>query len=105
MSAVGHKRLSTIMRDASAPGCRPDVDSAIADIEPRSAVLWFRAPYVGGMAQGAYEEPSHGSVEPPKVRTCLNCREPFDSFWAGERICKVCKSREAWRTSGSDMSV
>jgi hypothetical protein len=32
-----------------------------------------------------------------KVRKCLMCREPFPSEWAGERICRKCKSTAAWR--------
>ena len=32
-----------------------------------------------------------------KTRLCLMCREPFESAWAGERVCKRCKSTAAWR--------
>jgi hypothetical protein len=32
-----------------------------------------------------------------KTRKCLICRAPFPSAWAGERICRRCKSTEAWR--------
>ena len=32
-----------------------------------------------------------------KVRDCLICRTPFPSAWAGERICRRCKSTSAWR--------
>jgi len=62
------------------------------------------APYIRDMAEEEYQDLAQGSVE-PKIRVCLNCRNPFDSTWAGERICKVCKSREAWRTGGSNMAV
>jgi hypothetical protein len=34
----------------------------------------------------------------PKPRRCLRCRGPFQSAWAGERICPRCKSSNAWRT-------
>lgn len=30
-------------------------------------------------------------------RRCLMCRERFGSEWAGERVCKKCKSHAAWR--------
>ena len=30
-------------------------------------------------------------------RTCLRCGIPFDSAWAGERICLRCKGTSAWR--------
>jgi hypothetical protein len=31
-----------------------------------------------------------------KRRLCLRCQTPFDSQWAGERICKRCKSHAGW---------
>jgi uncharacterized paraquat-inducible protein A len=31
-----------------------------------------------------------------KKRLCLRCQTPFDSQWAGERICKRCKSHARW---------
>lgn len=36
---------------------------------------------------------------PPEIkeRKCLKCREIFPSQWAGERICKRCKSSGSWR--------
>ncbi len=33
-----------------------------------------------------------------KVRQCLMCGESFTSEWAGERVCRHCKSTSAWRT-------
>lgn len=33
----------------------------------------------------------------PKVRNCLSCRIPFESAWAGERICGKCKGSSSWR--------
>jgi hypothetical protein len=33
-----------------------------------------------------------------KKRPCLVCREQFESAWAGERICRKCKSTAAWRS-------
>jgi DnaJ-class molecular chaperone len=35
----------------------------------------------------------------PRKRKCLMCRDTFDSAWAGERVCKRCKSSAAWRGS------
>jgi hypothetical protein len=32
-----------------------------------------------------------------KVRKCLICKTPFPSAWAGERVCRRCKSTSAWR--------
>lgn len=37
-----------------------------------------------------------------KTRKCLLCREPFPSSWAGERVCKKCKSTSTWRSSGME---
>ena len=33
-----------------------------------------------------------------KIRRCLKCKRSFLSGWAGERICRSCKSTEAWRS-------
>jgi len=33
-----------------------------------------------------------------KTRKCLVCKVEFLSEWAGERICKTCKSRADWRS-------
>ena len=42
-----------------------------------------------------------GSIETTghqaKVRRCLCCGEDFDSAWAGERVCKKCRSSARWR--------
>ena len=32
-----------------------------------------------------------------KTRECLVCEAPFLSEWAGERICRKCKSSKNWR--------
>lgn len=39
-------------------------------------------------------------VESPdaKMRICLSCQNPFNSSWAGERICPKCKNSAAWRS-------
>ena len=36
----------------------------------------------------------------PRVRKCLTCREPFESEWSGNRVCKRCKASAAWRQGG-----
>jgi hypothetical protein len=33
-----------------------------------------------------------------KMRACLVCKKPFESQWAGERICRSCKSTATWRS-------
>lgn len=33
-----------------------------------------------------------------KTRNCLICKTEFPSGWAGERICRRCKSTSAWRS-------
>jgi hypothetical protein len=38
----------------------------------------------------------HGSDA--KTKPCLICKSPFPSEWAGERICRKCKSTTAWRS-------
>lgn len=32
-----------------------------------------------------------------KLRRCLSCGEDFPSAWAGERVCKKCRSSSRWR--------
>jgi len=32
-----------------------------------------------------------------KVRRCLMCGRDFESAWAGERVCKRCRSSHDWR--------
>lgn len=39
--------------------------------------------------------PALGDV--PKDRQCLSCKASFPSAWFGERICRRCKSTNAWR--------
>ena len=41
-------------------------------------------------------------VNEEKIRKCLMCRTPFPSTWAGERICRRCKSSARWRSGGLD---
>ena len=40
-------------------------------------------------------------AETPKTRLCLMCRDPFESTWAGERVCKRCKAGNTWRSGVS----
>jgi hypothetical protein len=44
------------------------------------------------------EEHGPKSATEQKIRKCLICRSPFPSAWAGERICRRCKSSAAWRS-------
>ena len=32
-----------------------------------------------------------------KIRRCLCCGDDFNSAWAGERVCKKCRSSARWR--------
>lgn len=34
----------------------------------------------------------------PKKRRCLMCHTEFESTWAGERVCRQCKSSSQWRS-------
>jgi len=47
------------------------------------------------------EEPQNeesGRESEEKIRNCLVCKSPFPSAWAGERICRRCKSTSTWRS-------
>lgn len=44
-----------------------------------------------------YSKPAPGAVNDPQTRSCLTCGRSFTSEWAGERICRRCKSSSTWR--------
>ncbi len=44
--------------------------------------------------------PDHEPAAQEEVRRCLMCTEKFVSSWAGERVCKRCKSTAMWKQSG-----
>ena len=39
------------------------------------------------------------------TRSCLKCREPFESEWSDERVCKHCKSLNSWRDGTTSTPV
>jgi hypothetical protein len=45
-----------------------------------------------------HKKPEPERREEPRTRSCLVCKTPFHSPWRGERICRRCKTTEAWRT-------
>ena len=47
-----------------------------------------------------FKKPISEREDEVMVRLCLKCRESFESQWAGERVCKIRKSRDEWRTGG-----
>ena len=49
-------------------------------------------------------KPTSDRVHVTKTRSCLKCREPFKSEWAGERVCKTCEGRDSWRTGTASTS-
>jgi len=48
------------------------------------------------MTEDAHKTPETDDAE-AKTRSCLVCKTAFVSAWAGERICRRCKSTEKWR--------
>jgi hypothetical protein len=38
------------------------------------------------------------STSEARLRSCLVCRDDFPSEWAGERVCRRCKSSSVWRS-------
>jgi len=42
-------------------------------------------------------EPVSAEAEMRKERRCLMCANPFMSEWPGERVCRACKGKAAWR--------
>jgi hypothetical protein len=54
-------------------------------------------PHIGhAIMEQPYKPPQTDDAE-AKTRNCLVCRTAFVSAWAGERICRRCKSTEKWR--------
>jgi hypothetical protein len=51
----------------------------------------------GDIAEAREERDEEARRGEEKVRNCLICKSPFPSAWAGERICRRCKSTSAWR--------
>lgn len=43
------------------------------------------------------DDPAGEAPPDNKVRKCLMCEAEFTSGWAGERICRKCKSSDKWR--------
>ena len=55
-----------------------------------------------------HAKPTTERTDVAKTRRCLKCREPFESEWSGERVCRHCKSLDSWRqatTSTSEYEV
>jgi hypothetical protein len=57
----------------------------------------LRRPHIGhAIMEQPYKPPQTDDAE-AKTRNCLVCKSAFVSAWAGERICRRCKSTEKWR--------
>jgi len=46
-----------------------------------------------------HKKPESDRHQEPRTRSCLVCKSPFQSPWSGERICRRCKTTEAWRSA------
>ncbi len=44
--------------------------------------------------------PDNEPAAQEEVRRCLICADKFVSSWAGERVCKPCKSTARWKQGG-----
>lgn len=45
------------------------------------------------------DRPENAPGAQTRTRRCLMCGQSFQSEWAGERVCKKCKSTTAWRSN------
>jgi hypothetical protein len=52
----------------------------------------------GDIADAREERDEAEARREQKTRKCLICKTPFPSAWAGERVCRRCKSTNAWRS-------
>ncbi len=57
-----------------------------------------------GMSDNITTKPKPEYEHEQKTRNCLMCRDSFESSWAGERVCKRCKSSGSWR-NGADFEA
>jgi hypothetical protein len=57
-----------------------------------------------GLLDDDHKKPMSGRDVEPKTKPCLICKSPFLSEWAGERICRRCKSTTAWRSGVASRS-
>jgi len=55
-------------------------------------------PMKSGHQQKPEFEQDVGRDDERKTRKCLVCKVEFLSEWAGERVCRNCKSRSEWRS-------
>lgn len=55
---------------------------------------------MGRIDTPTYDEPDHTAIQHTEIaatRTCLMCGDTFPSNGSHNRICKRCKSTQAWR--------
>ncbi len=52
-----------------------------------------------------YSRPKPECEYEQKHRRCLMCHKPFVSEWAGERVCKRCKSTSVWLEGKASYSL
>jgi len=53
------------------------------------------APELGEVRRAAVQAVA---ADTPRRRACLKCGRPFQSGWAGHRVCTPCKNTDAWRS-------
>jgi len=93
------KRLLRAKRKGRRRGLRGDVSSLKEDAD-RLADCRIASEEPMAAAPDEHEDVHHPGEE--KVRKCLICKTPFQSAWAGERVCRRCKSTSTWRSTGLD---
>jgi hypothetical protein len=67
-------------------------------MDDRAAKFGLTGICSGSMPTNANKKPKADSDAEAKTRHCLICKARFVSQWAGERICRRCKSTAAWRS-------
>lgn len=73
------------------------MDKADTFLQRRSSSEAERTDARGECGEADMQQPNE-----EKTRVCLMCRTSFPSTWAGERICRRCKSSARWRSGGLD---
>ena len=95
----GHRHQGGV--SSSRQRVKPMSGSAVSTRERRTVTArretLSKVPSAPKKASANYSKPEAGTEETQQTRTCLTCGRSFTSEWAGERICRRCKSSSTWR--------
>ncbi len=88
------------MRETREPGNLRPIGNDVSSLKEHAGTFADCHGAAGGDIANVREERDDDEIrrEEEKIRKCLICKTPFPSAWAGERVCRRCKSTSAWRS-------